>query len=115
MEEQRAQGNSDEALFKLRAHLARLIGKSDAASLDDVIAATYGVLGQAPSLVLLATLEDALAVPLRPNVPGTTRERPNWSMALPGGLEALERAPLPRRIARALTRENTECRNQNVE
>jgi 4-alpha-glucanotransferase len=107
MAEQRSQGNPDDALFQLRAHLAKLIGKSDNASPADVIEATYRVLGQAPSLVLLATLEDALAVTQRPNVPGTTApQRPNWSLALPGGLEALETSPLPLRIAQALARRN---------
>jgi hypothetical protein len=38
----------------------------------------------------------------RPNVPGTSFERPNWSLALPVALEALETAPLPRRIAAVL-------------
>jgi 4-alpha-glucanotransferase len=49
-----------------------------------------------------ATLEDALAVPERPNLPGTTTEWPNWSLALPASLEELERHPLPRAIAGAL-------------
>jgi 4-alpha-glucanotransferase len=104
MEEQRAQGHSDAALVELRAHLAQLIDKPDTTLPADAIEATYRLLGRAPSLVLVATLEDALGVTLRPNVPGTTTERPNWSLGLPGGLEALERSPLPRRIAGALTR-----------
>jgi 4-alpha-glucanotransferase len=49
-----------------------------------------------------ATLDDALAVRERPNVPGTSLERPNWSIALPLPLETLETAPLARRIAAAL-------------
>jgi 4-alpha-glucanotransferase len=60
-------------------------------------------LAEAPSLVVTATLDDALAVPERPNVPGTTSERPNWSLALPLTLDALEQAPLPRRIAAILS------------
>ena len=55
-------------------------------------------------MLVTATLEDALAVVERPNMPSTTNERwPNWSLGLPGGLEALERAALPRAIAEALT------------
>ena len=47
-------------------------------------------------------VEDAAAVPERPNMPGTDRSRRNWSMALPMTLEALRAAPLPRAIANAL-------------
>ena len=36
-------------------------------------------------------------VPERPNVPGTVREWPNWSLALPQPLEEIETMELPRR------------------
>jgi 4-alpha-glucanotransferase len=72
--------------------------------LDDVIVKTYAALATAPSRVLLATLDDALAVPERPNMPGTVLEWPNWSLALPQTLEDIETAPLPRQLATALTR-----------
>lgn len=105
MQEQRAQGSPDGELIKLRKHLAGLVGNpDDSTPAADVIEKTYGVLSRAPSLVLLATLEDALEVTRRPNMPGTTHQRPNWSLALPGGLEALESSPLPRRIAKVLAR-----------
>src|SRR5215510_14765024 len=44
-------------------------------------------LGEAPSIVVTATLEDPLAVEERPNMPSTTAEWSNWSLALdtPGG------------------------------
>ena len=59
----------------------------------------------------MATLEDALAVPDRTNMPGTTTQYPNWSLALPGGIEALRRAELPRRIAAVrLARESLRVR-----
>jgi 4-alpha-glucanotransferase len=54
--------------------------------------------------LLTATLEDALAVRERPNLPGTTTQWPNWRLALPAPLEALRRHPLARSIARALRR-----------
>lgn len=101
--EQRAAGKSDDALLELRQHVAQIIDMPDDAPTADVIEQTYRVLGEAPSLILLATLEDALGVTARPNMPGTT-DRPNWSMALPGGLEALEQSALPQRIAGALSR-----------
>ena len=43
-------------------------------------------------------------VPERPNVPGTVREWPNWSLALPQPLEEIETMELPRRLAAALKR-----------
>ena len=71
---------------------------------DQVIEAVYRRLAEAPSAILTATLDDAFAAEERPNVPGTITEWPNWSIALPGFLEALEAAGLPRRIAQALAR-----------
>ena len=66
--------------------------------------ATHRALAQAPSRILLATLDDAVAVPERPNVPGTVREWPNWSLALPQPLEEIETMELPRRLAAVLAR-----------
>ena len=63
---------------------------------------TYEALARAPSMIKVATLEDALAVEARPNQPGTLDERPNWSMRLPLPIEELDETPLPERIARAL-------------
>jgi 4-alpha-glucanotransferase len=104
--EQRALGlePNEAALEATRKRLASAIGSAAAQSLEDVVAATHGALAAAPSLLVTATLDDALAVAERPNVPGTTCERPNWSLALPEPLEQLERTPLALRIAAALTR-----------
>ena len=55
-------------------------------------------------MILTATLDDAAVVEERPNVPGTTDERPNWSIALPAPLEDLEKSPTPTAIADALRR-----------
>jgi 4-alpha-glucanotransferase len=54
--------------------------------------------------VILATLDDALAVVERPNMPGTTTAWPNWSLALPLPLEKLEEHELPRRLADIMKR-----------
>lgn len=106
LDQRAAQGLApDEALAGLGRRLMRLVRLPAGAPLDDVIEATYRILSRAPSLVLLATLEDAMGVTERPNMPGTTQAR-NWSLALPGGLEAVESAALPRRIAEALRRNN---------
>ncbi len=68
-----------------------------------LIERVHRALGQAPSRVLLATLDDALALEERPNVPGAGLDAPNWSLALPLPLEDIEELELPRRIADALT------------
>jgi 4-alpha-glucanotransferase len=51
-----------------------------------------------------ATLEDLFAAPERPNLPGTSGERPNWSIPLPRRLEEIEDDPGVRRVAEALRR-----------
>lgn len=51
--------------------------------------ACHELLGEAPSQVVVATIEDALGVEERPNLPGTIDEYPNWSIALPVPLEAI--------------------------
>jgi 4-alpha-glucanotransferase len=104
--EQRALGlePNEAALAATRKRLAAATGVGAEPTIDDVVAATHELLGAAPSLLVTATLDDALGVVERPNVPGTTSERPNWSLALPVPLEQLETTPLAARIARALRR-----------
>ena len=48
----------------------------------------YDRLGHAGSDLVLASLEDAMLVEHRPNLPGTTTEHPNWSVALPRPVDA---------------------------
>jgi 4-alpha-glucanotransferase len=96
---------NEEGTKALRDKLRKLGNVPEVAAPDTVIEATYGALAQAPSRILLATLDDALAVPERPNLPGTVSEWPNWSLALPKTIEEIEGLDLPKRIARALTRE----------
>jgi len=106
IEDQRRIGLSpnEAAMRGLRDKLARLEGLPADATAEVAIERTYAALAEAPSRVLLATLDDALAVAERPNMPGTVTEWPNWSLALPRTLEEIEEAPLPRKIAAALTR-----------
>jgi len=66
-----------------------------------VIEGAHAVVGRSPSTLVIATLEDAVASPRRPNIPGAA-ERPNWSLPLPRTLEQMQHDRLPRRIARAL-------------
>jgi 4-alpha-glucanotransferase len=104
-EAQQAIGVGDpKAMAELREHLVKLVGLPADAPIEAVIEKTHRLLGQAPSAVLLATLDDAMAVEERPNMPGTIDAWPNWSIALPKPLESLEEDELPRRIAAALSR-----------
>ncbi len=106
---QRAAGIANDAAMEgLRQHVGRIVAVPGHAPIEEVVEATYRRLGESPSLVLVATLEDALAVRDRPNMPGTTAGHPNWSLALPGGIEALRAAELPRRIVAALRRRKAE-------
>lgn len=95
---------NEEGTKALRDKVRRLGELSESAPPEDAVEATYRALARAPSRILLATLDDALAVPERPNLPGTTTEWPNWSLALPNPIEEMEQLELPKRIARALTR-----------
>ena len=96
---QPVQGAPDEAIEQLAPHFADLLGLAPETPVPKVIEETYRLLAQAPSLLLLATLDDTLAVREQPNMPGTRGQWPNWRLALPGGLPAWERSELPRRIA----------------
>jgi 4-alpha-glucanotransferase len=89
---------------ELRDKLRNFGGLTADAPVEEVIESTYRALAQAPSRILLATLDDAVAETERPNLPGTVAERPNWSLALETPLEEIEKLELPQRIARALTR-----------
>jgi 4-alpha-glucanotransferase len=95
---------NEEGTQALRDKLRRLGELADDAPAEAAIEATHRALAKAPSRILLATLDDAVAAPERPNVPGTVREWPNWSLPLPQPLEEIEEMDLPRRIAAALAR-----------
>jgi 4-alpha-glucanotransferase len=94
-------------LQEIRQRLQAMTGLPAAAAVDEVVRRTHQLLAEAPSAVLLATLEDALAVAERPNMPNTTTEWPNWARALPCPLEAIERHPLVQAVATALWRDDT--------
>jgi len=96
---------NEAGMKSLRDKLRRLGNLDEDADVETAIEATYRALARSPSRVLLATLDDALAVPERPNLPGTVEQWPNWSLALPMPLEEIEKQPLPERIAGALHRD----------
>ena len=86
----------------IRARLAAFTGLDETASVADAVIAAYSVLAQAPSVLLVATLEDAVAERERPNIPGADEERANWSRALPSLLEEIETNPVATRLATVL-------------
>jgi 4-alpha-glucanotransferase len=91
---------NEEGTLQIRERLRSMIGVSDETPVEEVITRTYGLLAQAPSAIVVATLEDALAVQERPNVPGTTEQ--SWVLALPAPLETLKSHPLAHAIAEQL-------------
>jgi len=86
----------------LRQRLLEVTGLPDGADPVEVAVAAYASLATARSRVALASLEDALGVEERTNVPGTTSEWPNWRLALPQPLEEIEQASGPTRIAEVM-------------
>jgi 4-alpha-glucanotransferase len=72
-------------------------------SVAAIVAALYGFLARTPSMLVAATLEDAVEAHERPNVPGTIDQRPNWSLPLPVPLEELAADPRVRRLAGVLS------------
>jgi 4-alpha-glucanotransferase len=94
-----------DGMQELRDKVREAGGLAEDAPVELAIASAYHALAEAPSRILLATLDDALAEPERPNLPGTVAERPNWSLALRQPLEEIEELALPKRIALALARD----------
>jgi 4-alpha-glucanotransferase len=95
---------SVEGFQDIRRRLLAATALADSASLAEAVAEAHRSLGRAPSAVLAASLDDALAVEERPNMPGTTHQWPNWCQALPYPLEEIESLPLPKQIAEGLRR-----------
>ncbi|HSB53237.1 MAG TPA: 4-alpha-glucanotransferase [Gemmatimonadales bacterium] len=94
-----------EALAVLQSRLGAVTGLAEGTDVREVIVRTHERVAEAPSVLVAAALDDALAVEERPNLPATTgAEWPSWSLALPVPLEALEREPLVRKVAAAVGR-----------
>lgn len=90
-----------EATEQLRERLQAQAGLADDATAEEAVLGAYRLLSQAPSVLLAASLEDALVEPVRPNIPGST-ERANWSTALPTMLDELPAAPGVSRLVHVL-------------
>ncbi len=81
-----------------------LLGPDGDRDVATVLTALHAFLARTPSMLVAATLEDAVEAPNRPNVPGTLAERPNWSVPLPVLLDDLPADPRARRLAEVLSR-----------
>jgi 4-alpha-glucanotransferase len=107
LEDQAAAGTTPDAdaLALLRGRLAAAAGLGTDAELDDVVSTVHRRLATSPSVLVAATLEDALRVETRPNLPGTvSSQRDNWSIALPKPLEDIETDPRVLSLTEALRR-----------
>jgi 4-alpha-glucanotransferase len=93
----------DEAERGLRANLEAVCGTSHL-EVGEAVRRTYAALSRAPSLLVAATLDDALEVDERPNMPGTVDEWPNWSLALPAPLEEIEHDERVKAVTEAIGR-----------
>jgi len=85
-------------LHGLRQKLVHLTGMPDDTNPIDVAVAVYARLAQSRPRIVLVSLEDALGVHERPNVPGTVGEFPNWRLSLTTPLEEIPDAGGVRRI-----------------
>ena len=95
---------NEQAADALRAKLLARAQADTETPVETVIERAYADLARAPCLLLTASIEDALALEERPNMPATVDERPNWRVALPLPLEDLEPLELPKAIAASLSR-----------
>jgi 4-alpha-glucanotransferase len=96
------QSEPERRLHHLREKLVAMTRLPDATAPVDVAVAAYTELARGRPRIVLASMEDALGVSERPNVPGTTTEFPNWRLALPASLDEIETADGVNRIANAM-------------
>jgi len=89
-------------LHHLREKLVSMTQLPDETPAIDVAVAVYQRLARGRTRLVLVSMEDALGVHERPNVPGTTTETPNWRLALPVPIEEIEKIEGPQRIAAAM-------------
>lgn len=75
----------------MRDRLTGVTRASSGALSQDVTLAAHEALARSPARLRLATLEDLCGVTVRPNVPGTVNEFPNWRRRLPLRIEDFAR------------------------
>lgn len=77
-------------------------GRIGAAEVAAAVRVQHQRLAESPSVVVLATLDDAAGVAERPNMPGTIDEWANWRIALPAPVEDILDAELAGTVAATL-------------
>jgi 4-alpha-glucanotransferase len=92
----------DQRQHRLRSRLVDVTAAPDATPAVDIAVSAYDAMARSRCCIALASLEDALAVEERANVPGTTSEWPNWRLALPQPLESIEETAGMHRIAEVM-------------
>jgi len=98
---------TDEPRERLERGREQLLRRLEAAGANPgdtssaAVEAVHRLLGRAPCTLLAATLDDAVAEPRRPNMPGVV-ERDNWSLSLPVPVEDLPRHPTATSVAAIL-------------
>jgi 4-alpha-glucanotransferase len=88
----------DDADERLRELLITRAGVASDATTADAVTSAYRLLAQAPSLLVAASIDDALAEPVRVNIPGTA-QRANWTRALAVPLDDFAEHPGVRAMA----------------
>jgi 4-alpha-glucanotransferase len=97
---------NEEGAMQSQRQMMKLARVRKDTPLPQVIIRTHEVLAMAPSRLVTAQLDDALAVEERPNMPATMADQwPNWCIALPKTLEDIQTDPLVRSVAAALQRQ----------
>jgi 4-alpha-glucanotransferase len=92
-----------EHLSELERRFHLLVELPDDRPASDAVEVAHQRLAAGASALVLGTLEDLCGVAHRPNVPGTTTERHNWSQALPVLVDDLPTHPDAARAVAALT------------
>jgi 4-alpha-glucanotransferase len=92
-----ASGETREQRRSAQQALRNVLGVSAGEQTD--FAAVAKFLGNAPARLVMVSLEDLIALRDQINVPGTTKEYPNWRRRLRVYLEELAAQPLVRRVA----------------
>ena len=102
LEDQRSAGMVVEegAAESMRAKIRSWAQSDDPA---EAAVSMAGQLGASRCALVAMSLEDALGVPERPNMPGTVGTWPNWRLALPLRVEEVIAAPQVKRVADAFT------------
>ncbi|MBA2444268.1 MAG: 4-alpha-glucanotransferase [Nocardioidaceae bacterium] len=105
VEEQRARlAEPEDQLQRGRQQLLSHLDTAELApdaSGEQAVVGAHRLLARAPSILLAATLEDAVATQQRPNMPGAM-DRPNWCIPLPVRVEDLATYPLAQELIEIL-------------